>query len=410
MSKDKRVNRREFLSKTSLGAFSCGVLGISGNRSPISGTDLWNNEAENDIIYRILGKTGLRMPVVNMGVMNSMNDALVKRSYDIGVRYFDTAAWYQRGKNEEMVSQAIEDLGIRDEVIIGTKVYFLHPQRSMPDEELKNKFLEIANQSLNRLKTGHVDILYLHEVRSTAFLNNPGIREALRLLKQEGKARFIGFTTHTNMAELIENAAESGFYDVIETAFNYAMRDDESLISALNHAESRGIGLVAMKTQCAQYWYREYVPGDKMKYYEGSIMHTAVLKWVLRHPFITTAIPGYTTFDQMEEDFSVARDLEYTEEEKRFLNDRGVQLSLGYCRQCDACTGTCPSEVRIASLMRAHLYTTCYTNFHQAKDALAETPDGRGLDACTTCEKCMAWCKNGIDISKRIEELKMIYC
>jgi predicted aldo/keto reductase-like oxidoreductase len=164
-----------------------------------------------------------------------------------------------------------------------------------------------------------------------------------------------------------------------------------------------------MKTLCAQYWYREHVPSDKLSYYKGKIMHTAVLKWALRNDFIATAIPGYTTFQQMEEDFSVAYDLEYTPEEKRFLKDRVVKLSLGYCRQCQQCLSTCPKGVDIPTLMRTHMYAACYTNFYQARDTLDEIPRGIGLDACASCETCRANCVNSVDIPRRIDELKVIY-
>ena len=118
-----------------------------------------------------------------------------------------------------------------------------------------------------------------------------------------------------------------------------------------------------MKTQCSQYWYRENVAGSKQSYYEGKIVNSAVLKWALWNDFIMTAIPGYTNFQQMEEDFSVAYDLEYTPEEKKFLEDRDVELSLGYCRQCQQCLSTCPKGGDISTLMRTHMYAACYTNF-----------------------------------------------
>jgi len=163
----------------------------------------------------------------------------------------------------------------------------------MSPEQAKETYLKIADESLKRLQTDYVDILYSHVVESIDWLNNPGILEAFKLLKEQKKARFIGFSTHQNMAECINEAVRTDFYDIILTAFNYAMADDENLINALKNADSNGIGLMAMKTQCSQYWYREYVPEGKREYYKGRILHTAVLKWALRNDFITTlaAIP-----------------------------------------------------------------------------------------------------------------------
>jgi predicted aldo/keto reductase-like oxidoreductase len=196
---------------------------------------------------------------------------------------------------------------------------------------------------------------------------------------------------------------------VIETAYNYAMSDDQKMLGALKSAAKKGIGLVAMKTQCSQYWYRENVPSAKLEFYKGKIMHTAVLKWALKNDYISTAIPGYTNFQQMEEDISVARDLDYAPEEKQFLEDKNVKLSLGYCRQCDTCLASCPKGVEIPALMRTHMYAACYGNLSQARDTIDEVPEGRGLDACAVCDNCSAKCAHNIDIARRIEDLKITY-
>jgi len=406
--KNYKKSRRDFLKNGMRGLAGVALLPsfFKEEREAERGTDAGGKEK---IIYRTLGKTEIRLPIVNMGVMNAFNSELIKRSYDTGVRHFDTAAWYGRGRSEESVGNAIKELNVRDNVIIGTKVYIPLPQRNITPEQAKETYLRITDESLQRLQTGYVDILYSHVVQDIDWLNNPGILEALQLLKKQGKARFIGFSTHQNMAECIRQATKDGYYDVILTAFNYAMGDDKELIDALKNAYAKGIGLVAMKTLCAQYWYREHVPSDKLSYYKGKIMHTAVLKWALRNDFIATAIPGYTTFQQMEEDFSVAYDLEYTPEEKRFLKDRVVKLSLGYCSQCQQCLSTCPKDVDIPTLMRTHMYAACYTNFYQARDTLDEIPRGKGLDACVSCETCRANCVNSVDIPRRIDELKVIY-
>ena len=135
-----------------------------------------------------------------------------------------------------------------------------------------------------------------------------------------------------------------------------------------------------------------------------------VLKWVLQHRFITSAIPGFTTFREVEQDFSVAYDLQYTREEKKFLEDEQVKLLMGKnCKQCNSCSGTCSRGVDIPALMRVHMYAACYSNFYQARDTLNEIKQGKGLDVCSSCDTCTAKCVNRVDIKSRIDELKTIY-
>ena len=393
----KYLNRRQF--------FSTGLSGIAG-------TGLWNiinQTTPGKILYRELGRTGIKLPIVNMGVMNAFNPALIKRSYELGIRYFDTAAYYQRGHNEEMVGNVIQELGVRDKVILGTKAYIPHEQRNISSEEKKNFFIKTAEESLKRLKIDTIDIFFVHNVMDISYLNDPGILEAMQLLKKQGKIRFAGFSIHSNMTECIKDAIHSKFYDVIETAFNYAMSDDKELLLTLDSASKQGIGLIAMKTQCTQYWYRDYVPDVKQHYYKGKILHSAVLKWVLQHDFITTAIPGFTTFEQIDADFSVVSDLSLTSEERMFLEDRKVKTSLAYCVQCRTCISTCPKNVDIPALMRTHMYAQCYGNFYQARDAIAEMPENKSLMACDVCTTCRAVCAHQIDIPNRIKELKNRY-
>jgi hypothetical protein len=57
----------------------------------------------NKFVYRTLGKTGLRVPVVSLGVMNADNPELVEAALKAGITLLDTAHGYQRGRNEEMI-------------------------------------------------------------------------------------------------------------------------------------------------------------------------------------------------------------------------------------------------------------------------------------------------------------------
>ena len=78
-----------------------------------------------------------------------------------------------------------------------------------------------------------------------------------------------------------------------------------------------------------------------------ALNHTALLKWVLRHPFITTAIPGYTTFDQMEAGRLGRAYLEYTAAERASWRARRHRLAV-FCVQCGSAAAsaraawTCP--------------------------------------------------------------------
>jgi predicted aldo/keto reductase-like oxidoreductase len=140
-----------------------------------------------------------------------------------------------------------------------------------------------------------------------------------------------------------------------------------------------------------------------------STVATASLKWAMQNESISTSIPGYDNFDHMNEDFSVASNLEYSEDEKKLLSDGNVTLGMGFCRQCQKCLASCPKDADIPTLMRTHMYSTKYANFHHARAVLNDIPIGKGLEGCVSCDACTARCANTVDIRKNISDLKVIY-
>jgi aryl-alcohol dehydrogenase-like predicted oxidoreductase len=383
-------NRREFIVKPIMLAGTAGVLGK---------TDLLTKLASDSgpLIQRTLGKTGLTMPVVSMGVMNADIPGLVRRSYELGIRHFDTAAVYQGGRNEEMVGSVIKELGVRDKVIIATKQVMRNPTVS----DSKRRFMEGVEASLRRLQMDHVDILYYHSVDSVEDARAEGPLEALQALKKEGKTRFIGLSTHRTRP-VIDEATRLKVFDVFLVTWNYSMAHDVEMLKTIERAAKEGIGIVAMKTQAGG----TAKPDAKDRKQLPPISQTALLKWALNHEFVTTAIPGFSTYQHLEQDFSVVRNLAYTDDERAFLEDKNFFAQAEFCQQCGKCTEDCPRHVDVPSLMRSHMYAVQYRNAGLARETIAGIAAGRGLEVCDGCESCTLSCRNSVHIAKKIAQLQ----
>jgi len=407
MAKRTDISRRAFLAKTATGFASAGFL--SGFPAAAFAQNVPAAETKGSsgtVINRTLGRTGLSMPVVSMGVMNADNPEIVQASCEIGVKHFDTAASYQYGRNEQMVGSVIKRLGIRDKVTIATKIFSGTQRRGLESREIVDKLITDCEASLKRLNTDYVDILYIHNVDNAETVNDPAIVEGLTRLKDQKKIGFAGVSTHSQMADVINAAVENGAYDVVLTAINFTMAGDGALLGAIEQAAAKGIGIVAMKTQAGG---ARWPNPETRKKFTGSTIATAALKWVMRNEHVATSIPGYANYEHMREDFSVAHDLEYTDEERTFLENNEITLGFGFCRQCRKCLASCPGGVDIPNLMRTHMYTAQYANFHQARMTLNEIASKRGLSACGSCSNCVARCANSVDIPGRIAELKIVY-
>jgi len=399
-------SRRKFL-RNATGIVAAGLVTNSALGKSFQLDKLVDEKKE--MIFRTLGRTGVKLPIVSMGVMNSSNPNLVKVAWQLGIRHFDTAWVYQAGNNEKMVGSVLKELNVeRKDVIITTKIT-LDRNIKKPEREAERKaqFLARFAQSLQRLQMDYADILMLHDVNTLDEVLDPAIMEAMQELKDKGKIRFPAFSTHVYWPELITAAADKGFYNVILLSVNYSMANDEASLKAMQYAASKGIGLIAMKTQCQQDWYKQNLPTEIQQFYEGSIMHSALLKWALRNEVITTSVPGFTTFEQLQADVDCAYGLDYSQEEIKFLEDHHVKLAIqSVCRFCGSCKSTCPHGVDIPSLMRTHMYASSYGNLHMTRSTFAGIEPGKGLVVCDTCEACVARCRNSVQIAGRMQELK----
>lgn len=397
MKKEHEWNRREFIVKPILWAGAASVVGAA--KSLLA--DPANETASLPILERILGKTGITLPVVSMGVMNADIPGLVRRAYELGIRHFDTAAGYQHGRNEEMVGSVIKQMGVRDKVVIATK----QPSRDHPRDsaEAKRRFIEGVEASLRRLQMDHVDILYHHAVDSVDQARAEGPLEALQSLKKDGKTRFIGISTHKTV-DVLNQAIRINVFDVALVMLNYTMARDSDTLTAIERAAKSGIGIVAMKTQAGG----TVKPDAKLPKQLPPASQTALLKWVLNHEFVSTAIPGFSTYEHLEQDFSVARNQTYTDEENRFLADQSFISKAEFCQQCGQCVEDCPKQVEIPVLMRSHMYAVQYQNTGMTRATLASTMRGHGLDACRACESCTVACRNMVHIQRKIAELKAL--
>jgi len=410
-------NRRDFLIKPAAGLAATTLLGSFDNllaESPANAaTPAGLGNAA--VIRRPLGKTGITLPIVSMGVMNADIPGLLKRSYELGIRHFDTAAHYQEGRNELMIGNVMREMGCRKDVTISTKILppdwgrgfgapSATPQKSFTPAEVKQHFLDTYAQSLKHLQMDYVDILYNHAADSEEAMLSPGTVEALQQLKKEGRTRFIGFSSHR--PELALNVAmKSGIYDVVLITVNYTMANDAGFLRALDAAAKQGIGIVAMKTQSGGMM----PPNPAQKRDLPPFSQTAMLKWVLQHEAITTAIPGYTRYEHLEQNFSVASGLAFTPDERNFLADKKAIAEAQFCLQCGECKGDCPKGVNIPILMRSHMYAVQYQRPQKAQQAMETFAPGAGLALCSDCSSCQASCRHAVDIPMKLSHLKELH-
>ena len=347
---------------------------------------------EKKFVYRTLGKTGIKVPVISMGVMNTDNSALVRVALDSGMVMLDTAQTYQRGQNEGMIGEVLKGRP-RDSYVIATKARLPNNQTTglYTEEATEEAFLKKVDVSLKNLGLEYVDIYYHHNVwKRESALYEP-ILKALEKVKKEGKARFVGITTHMNEPEVIHAAVDSKIYDVILTAYNFQQKHYAEVRNAIARASQAGLGIVGMKA----------IRGGSRQ--TPTVKNSAAaLKWVLQDPNVHTIVPGFVTFEEMNIDLAVAENPTLTGPEKKDL-EKVASLSGLYCQGCRQCLGQCPEHLPIPDLMRAYMYTYGYRNLTHAQDLVLSL--NLPTRVCEDCSQCQVKCSIGFNVSDKIRDV-----
>jgi uncharacterized protein len=199
--------------------------------------------------YRRFGRTELLLPVLSCGGMrfqhrwqdvepqevpveNQSNlEATVHRAFELGIHHFETARGY--GSSEMQLGRVLPTLP-REKIIVQTKV----PPTASP-----RKFLKLFDQSMRHLKLDHVDLLALHGINNSTLLRwalrKGGCLDAARQLQKDGRARFIGFSTHAT-TDLIVEAVESNEFDYVNLHWYFV---NDLNWAAIKAARQRDMGV-----------------------------------------------------------------------------------------------------------------------------------------------------------------------
>jgi aryl-alcohol dehydrogenase-like predicted oxidoreductase len=373
------MNRRKFLSISALAG--AGVV-IAPQTAVASARR--TTEAKK-LPTRVLGKTGMEVPILSMGVMRADNPAVVRAAYNAGITHFDTAHGYQRGRNEEMLGAFFKGKD-RNSFTIATK-----GKMNPKGENFETAYEELLNTSLNRLQMDYVDIFYAHAMDNVEDISNPRMVAVMKKFKEEGKARHLGFSTHANRPEQIDEAIRAGIYEVILISYNFKLTILPELDAAIQRGVDAGIGFVAMKTMAGGV---EDASGQK------KIDGAACLRWAWKNPNITTAIPGFTSFDLLDNCLEAALSPALGEDDARYLAGLGNNELL-YCQNCGKCVADCRKHLAvIPTLMRAYMYNYGYRQPALSKATLSELQlTGSECSGCTTCS---VRCPSGFRVADKM--------
>jgi aryl-alcohol dehydrogenase-like predicted oxidoreductase len=243
---------------------------------------------------RALGRTGVEVTLFGLGGEGVLRThgrtaeavRVIEKALDQGVNYCDTAPAY--ASSMDYYGAALG--GRRSDVFLACKTH----------DRSRDGSLRLLDDALKRLRTDHLDLWQLHDLRTADDLQRifgrGGAMEALLQAREQGRVRFLGLTGHHDPAILVEAMRRFAF-DTVLVALNAAdVHRSSFLQTVVPEARRQAMGVIAMKV-CSQ--------GRLLG--RGGLSMTEALGYVLSQAGVTLAIVGCQTPAEVADNARIVR-------------------------------------------------------------------------------------------------------
>lgn len=321
-----------------------------------------------------LGKTGITVPQNAFGALpiQRVNKdtavSILRRAYDGGMRFFDTARAYS--DSEEKLGAAFS--GMWDKVFIASKTMAKNPE----------DFWKHLETTLHNLNTDHLDLLQFHCVDQCYRPGDgTGMYECMLEAKKQGKILHIGTTAHK--IQIAMDCVESGLYETMQFPFSYLSGEKE--IALVKKCEETGTGFIAMKGLAG-----------------GLIRHAKAAMAFMTQFDNVLPIWGIQKESELEEWLSfMERTPEMDEEIKTFIEQEREELAKDFCRGCGYCM-PCPEDIQINTEARMSLMLRRAPSANWLSEPMQA--EMKKIENCRTCKACMEKCPYELNIPELLKK------
>lgn len=337
----------------------------------------------------------------------------IKYAYDSGVNYFDTAYIYPG--SEEVLGTVVNELGIRSDIIIATKL----PHYMMKTvDEMEKHFSE----QLKRLKSDYVDNMLMHmlpDLNTWNQLIDRGVLDWLEEKKNAGQIRNVGFSYHGNSSIFVEllNAYD---WDFCQIQYNYMDENSQAGRIGLNAAYEKNIPVVIMEPLRGGKLAGK-LPEAAVKIFKQSHPDWSLAEWSFRWLYnqagVTTVLSGMNSMEMLSENIKVANDCSVgslSEADMKTYENAKAALEDGTTIPCTGCSYCmpCPAGVDIPGCFRAYNDIPINGYFMGFKayfmcTALKTKPAYASV--CKECGLCESKCPQSIAIRSELKKVKKKY-
>ncbi|MBQ6053350.1 MAG: aldo/keto reductase [Clostridia bacterium] len=369
--------------------------------------------------YRKFGSTGVNISTLGFGCMRfpsiegtqdideEKTVPMLRRAYELGVNYFDSAFFYCNGNSEVVLGKAVKPF--RDKINISTKI----PVSRVGATSDYRSYLE---KSLKKLDTDYIDFYHFWSINKQMFddvmLKYDLLNEALKA-KEEGLIKHISFSFHGDPNDLEYIIAKAPMLETMLIQYNILDRSNEK---GIEYVASTGRGVVAMGPVGGGRLAAPTELADKIGSVSAKATYELALRFVLGNPNISCALSGMRSTEEVEKNAKVmSSDIPFTEKENAEIRESLEDLkkfSDLYCTGCRYCM-PCVKNIDIPQIFYLYTLYNVYGLKDHAKALYKKyrediEKDGKeGLvTSCVECGACEKKCPQKLQIR---EKLKLVH-
>lgn len=355
-----------------------------------------------------LGYGGMRFPKNGDEVDMDAAVQLLRKAYEMGINYFDTAMVYHKGESEKIFGKAFEPYP-RNSYLIADKMSIW---LCSDEEDMKARFY---NQ-LKTLKTDYIDFYLVHSLNRNHYKKVKDLHcvEFLQQMKQEGKIKHLGFSFHDTY-QVFTQILNDYTWDFVQIQLNYLDWHNQGAEQLYRELERRNLPVMVMEP--VRGGYLATIDSERAKPFlelepQRSIASWAI-RWVESLPQVAVVLSGMSDLQQLEDNVATMTHFEPMNEQELAAIDRVVEeirkVNEIPCTGCRYCMD-CPMGVDIPEIFSIY---SQYKIFGKEKAFVQDYEEvvehGNGVEHCVRCMACTTKCPQMIAIPDKLEMIAKLY-
>lgn len=355
-----------------------------------------------------LGYGGMRFPKNGDEVDVEEAVKLLRKAYDMGVNYFDTAVVYHKGESEKIFGKAFE--------IYDRSSYYLADKMSIwvckDEQEMKDLF----ERQLKTLKTDYIDFYLVHSLNRNHYQKVKEFHcvEFLQEMKRQGKIKHLGFSFHDTYPVFTQILNDYD-WDFVQIQLNYLDWQNQGAEQLYRELEKRNLPCMVMEP--VRGGYLATLDEQRAKPFLEMEPNRSIASWAIRWvsslPQVTVVLSGMSDMAQLEDNVSLLTGFEPMNEKELEAVAKVVEeirkVNDIPCTGCRYCMD-CPMGVDIPEIFAIYSRLKIFGKDKSFVEDYKEVMEnGNGAEHCIGCQQCMNHCPQSIEIPDKLAMIHRLY-